>query len=78
MTPDEMEGRLLALRKALAKVLAGMPPDRAAELVSAVLLPTGEEDPAVLAQEIDRQTAAMGQELTAILAETERVRRGYG
>ena len=78
MTPDEMEGRLLALRKALAKVLAGMPQDRAAELVSAVLLPTGEEDPAVLAQQIDRQTAAMGQELTAILAETERVRRGYG
>ena len=78
MTPEEMEGRLLALRKALAQVLANIPRDKAAELISAVLLPTGEEDPAVLTQDIDGQTAAMGRELTAILDATERLRKGYG
>lgn len=78
MTPGELEGRLLALRKALAQLLARMPQDRTAELLSAVLLPTGEEDPTVLAEDLDPQSAAMGRELSALLDEADRLRRGYG
>jgi hypothetical protein len=78
MTPQELEGRLLALRKVLAQVLARWPQNRTAELISAVLLPTGEEDPAVLAEDLDPQSAAMGQEIAALLDEADRLRRGYG
>ena len=78
MIPDpQTEGRFLALRKALAFVLAEMPPQKAAETLSAVLLPVGEEDPGVLATEVDPMTAAMGTELSAILEEADRYRRGY-
>jgi len=77
--PDpELEGRLTALRKVLAQILAREPPETTAELVSAVLLRNGEEDPDVLADALDAQSAAMGAELAALLAEADRLRSDSG
>lgn len=71
--PD-LEGRLVALRKVLAHLLSQHAPEVTAELVSAVLLRDGEEDPAVLPDSLDPQSAAMGAELAALLAEADRLR----
>lgn len=71
--PD-LEGRLTALRKVLAHLLSRQSPEVTAELISAVLLRDGEEDPAALPDSLDPQSAAMGAELAALLAETDRLR----
>lgn len=76
--PDpETDGRLLALRKGLAKLLSRMSPEAAEEVLTSALLPVGEEDPGVLATELDEVSAAMGREMAALLAEADRLRKGY-
>ncbi|OYU17788.1 MAG: hypothetical protein CFE34_13905 [Rhodobacteraceae bacterium PARR1] len=76
--PDpEIEGRLLALRKAVAQVMTTLSPDGAAEMISAALLHVGEEDPGVMTDDPDPVSAAMAQELAAVLAQADRLRRGY-
>ena len=76
--PDaETEGRLLALRKAVAQLIDLFAPDRGAEVLSAAALRVGEEDPGVMAEDLDPVFAAMGQEIADLLAQADRLRRGY-
>lgn len=77
MDASTAEGRLIALRKAVAMILSRLPEAEAAEFFAAALLQTGEEDPAALPETLDPVSAAIAAELSALDAEASRLRRGF-
>jgi hypothetical protein len=74
MDPEVMEGRLLALRQALAMVLAGKSGDEVLAWLAAPPL-DGQEDPGAVEDGAQVAQAAAHRERTALARET-RLRRG--
>lgn len=75
MTPEAVEGRLIALRKALALVLARLPEGEMAALLEQEALRTGDEDPGAMADAVAVVAGAMASELAALRDETTRLQR---
>lgn len=75
MTPEVIEGRLIALRKALALVLAQLPEGALAALQEQETLRTGDEDPGAVIDAVAAVAGAMAAELSALRDEVARLRR---
>ena len=75
MTPEGIEGRLIALRKALALVLAQLPEGALAALQEQETLRTGDEDPGAVIDAVAAVAGAMAAELSALRDEVARLRR---
>ncbi|MEY4983075.1 MAG: hypothetical protein RIR62_1341 [Pseudomonadota bacterium] len=72
--PEGIEGRLIALRKALALLLSRLPPADLAALFAHEALLTGDEDPAAMADAVAAVAGAMALELAALRDEADRQR----
>lgn len=70
----QIDGRLIALRKALALLLARLPEGTLAELLERETLHTGDEDPAALPDSIAAEAGAMASELAALRDEVALLR----
>lgn len=75
MTPEGIEGRLIALRKALALVLTQLPEGALAALQEQETLRTGDEDPGAVIDAVAAVAGAMAAELSALRDEVARLRR---
>ena len=75
MTPETVEGRLIALRKALALLLARLPEGEMAALLEQEALRTGDEDPGAVIDAVAAEAGAMATELAALRDEAARLRR---
>jgi hypothetical protein len=78
MAPDTTEGRLIALRKALALALSQLPQGAVTELLEQETLRTGDEDPSALPDAVTAEAGAMATELAALRDEVARLRANRG
>lgn len=74
MTPEAVEGRLIALRKALAFLLARLPESEVAALLVEETMRTGDEDPGAVVDAVAAEAGAMAAELAALRDEAARLR----
>lgn len=74
MNDGTTEGRLIALRKALALVLSRLPEGEMTALFEQETLRTGDEDPAALPDAIAAEAGAMAAELGALRDEARLLR----
>lgn len=78
LRPEQIEGRLIALRKALALALSRLPEAEVAALFEHETLSTGDEDPAAVVDAVAAVAGAMASELSALLDEAARQRDPVG
>ena len=74
MRPELVEGRLIALRKALALVLSRLPEAEVTALLEREALRTGDEDPGAVVDAVAAEAGAMAGELSALRDEAARLR----
>lgn len=72
----QIDGRLIALRKALALVLSRLPEGTLTGLLERETLQTGDEDPAALPDAVAAEAGAMAAELAALRDEVALLRGG--